>query len=551
MKMFRWMVVLALCCQGVYAAVGTPISYQGYLEESDKSADGLYDMEYRLYDAQNGGMQVGSAIARTGINVKKGIFSQQLDFGDVFDGTSLWLEVKVRHAGSGNYETLSPRQEITAAPYAQYAKKVQTVDSAAVWGSSWSGFGDGLVLQSSDAAGVRGENTVRGNKGELGGPRYAVLGTAGSTDDYAGYFNGKTEVNGTFSVDDAGEAWINIRRGSGQNGGTAYKEAGTSGTQWIFPYFRGWQSDNLIIRDESASPKRDVMTFQKGTGRIGVNTGTPSALFEVNGNIKVTEELNQSSWTHMNRPSNSLVGVTYKKASDDTTQWIFPYYGAWRSGGGALAQSDNMIVYDDTIDRDVMTFQKGTGRIAINQNSANPDAQLDVNGSVHIRGNLVVDGNITHIEKTGAVSISSAVFSCVYSDLKCAKGGGNFADDSGFSYVDGMLDWTFYVAGVNLPDGVRVTQFEVYFVNEKNKDAAVTLSLKRKHNPDQALTYMATVSADAAGGYHYKIDDTIDGAVIDNVHYTYWLSGIIDKTGTESVEVRSVRILYTYNSTDK
>jgi hypothetical protein len=45
----------------------------------------------------------------------------QLDFGAVFDGTALYLEIGVRPASGGAYTTLAPRQALTATPYARYA----------------------------------------------------------------------------------------------------------------------------------------------------------------------------------------------------------------------------------------------------------------------------------------------------------------------------------------------------------------------------------------------------------------------------------------------
>ena len=56
--------------------------------------------------------------------VVDGNFSVELDFGDVFDGRALWLQVGVRPGASiGIYTTLIPRQALTAAPYASYTGK--------------------------------------------------------------------------------------------------------------------------------------------------------------------------------------------------------------------------------------------------------------------------------------------------------------------------------------------------------------------------------------------------------------------------------------------
>jgi len=127
---------------------------------------------------------------------------------------------------------------------------------------------------------------VYGRADGTGSYNYAIYGDAGSsTTNYAGYFLGKTTVSGgDFELTSlTGENWLSFVRGFDQNAGFAFKEYSAGDTQWIFPYFRGWQSDNLIIRDEPAH--RDVMTFQAGTGRVGIGTSTPSTLLHVAGTI--------------------------------------------------------------------------------------------------------------------------------------------------------------------------------------------------------------------------------------------------------------------------
>ncbi len=83
---------------------------------------------------------------------------------------------------------------------------------------------------------------------------------------------GTTTPGSKFEVYNNGLA-VDIRRGTNDLGGIMFHEVGTSNTQWIFPFFRGWQSDNLIVRDDDASI--DVMTFQYGTGKVGIGAQSP------------------------------------------------------------------------------------------------------------------------------------------------------------------------------------------------------------------------------------------------------------------------------------
>lgn len=101
------------------ASVGTGFTYQGDLTDGGSPANGSYDFEFELYDAASSGSQVGSTVSKDDVAVSDGRFTVELDFGDVFDGTALWLGIAVRDGSStGAYTALSPRQALTPAPYA-------------------------------------------------------------------------------------------------------------------------------------------------------------------------------------------------------------------------------------------------------------------------------------------------------------------------------------------------------------------------------------------------------------------------------------------------
>lgn len=105
-------------------AVTTAFTYQGRLTDGGPAADGAYDFTFRLFDDASAGSPVGSLLTKDDVAVSGGLFTVQLDFGDVFNGTALWLEIAVRPGASiGAYTTLSPRQALTATPFAIYASK--------------------------------------------------------------------------------------------------------------------------------------------------------------------------------------------------------------------------------------------------------------------------------------------------------------------------------------------------------------------------------------------------------------------------------------------
>ncbi len=102
------------------SSMGTTFTYQGYLTTSDHPVEGNCDMQFSLWTEAAAGTQVGATLDRLAVPLSKGRFTVQLDFGSVFDGTAYWLKIAVRcPAGSGSYTDLTPRQALTAAPYAQ------------------------------------------------------------------------------------------------------------------------------------------------------------------------------------------------------------------------------------------------------------------------------------------------------------------------------------------------------------------------------------------------------------------------------------------------
>jgi trimeric autotransporter adhesin len=131
-------------------AVGSAFTYQGRLTQGGKTAEGLYDFIFDLYDAKNGGALL-SSVALEAVPVSGGHFTVVLDFGiEVFSGGDRWLEVRVRGAGgSGGYTRLSPRQELRAVPYALYAATAPWSGLVGLpeWAAGGYAAGSGLALE--------------------------------------------------------------------------------------------------------------------------------------------------------------------------------------------------------------------------------------------------------------------------------------------------------------------------------------------------------------------------------------------------------------------
>lgn len=191
------------------APAGTAFTYQGKLAQGGTPVDDTCDLRFILYDAETGGSQVGPIQEHTGISVTTGLFTiPDLDFGsDAFTGEARWLDVAVKCTGDEKYATLSPRQALTATPYALYALNLPDHDH---WGERWSGSGTGLAL-SGGTIGLQGIGTTYGlygstdskdGRGVYGlasansGTTYGVYGSAESPNG-RGLFGIATAITGT------------------------------------------------------------------------------------------------------------------------------------------------------------------------------------------------------------------------------------------------------------------------------------------------------------------------------------------------------------------
>ncbi len=132
--MKRNKIILLLILYGFMAnaiPLDTSFTYQGELKNSAGIAyNGLFDFRFEAFDAslENTGFSFGFFIADD-VQVTDGIFTTQIDFdGGAFFGDKVWLEISVRDGNStGGYQTLLPRQQVTATPYASHASFAQNI----------------------------------------------------------------------------------------------------------------------------------------------------------------------------------------------------------------------------------------------------------------------------------------------------------------------------------------------------------------------------------------------------------------------------------------
>ena len=114
--------------------LGTSFTYQGQLSNSAGPVSGSCDFQFSLWDAASAGSQVGATVAANAVTVSNGLFMVTLDFGaSPFGGEARWLLIAVRcPAGSGAFAQLSPRQALTAAPYALTSRSTGAIQGRAI-----------------------------------------------------------------------------------------------------------------------------------------------------------------------------------------------------------------------------------------------------------------------------------------------------------------------------------------------------------------------------------------------------------------------------------
>ena len=110
-------------------------TYQGRLHDSGDPADGLYDIQFTLFDQSDPNISVakGPVLEEDDIELVNGYFQTELDFGEgIFNGDMRWLEIAVRPGSAtepNEYVILEGRQQLTAGPYAVHAASADNATS--------------------------------------------------------------------------------------------------------------------------------------------------------------------------------------------------------------------------------------------------------------------------------------------------------------------------------------------------------------------------------------------------------------------------------------
>ena len=228
-RWFRTMSVAALLAASTampaLAQIGTAITYQGRLELAGAVVNSTVDLQFRLFTSPTGSTQVGTTQNFSNMPLTDGLFTVPLDFGaGAFNGEARHLEIAVRApAGTGNFVILTPRQSLTAAPY---ALKVPGVDGHSLDAADGSPT-DALFVNSGGDVGI-GTTSPLGRLDVRSGNNSYVrvdnvngdLHMNGGTDKVAGVYNDSAGVDARMDFIVNGGAHMVVNGGGGVGVGT-------------------------------------------------------------------------------------------------------------------------------------------------------------------------------------------------------------------------------------------------------------------------------------------------------------------------------------------
>ncbi len=479
---FGLAMVVCLAQVGRAGPMGTAWTYQGRLIDNNSPADGLYDFQFRLYDANSDGNQVGSDVNEHNVDVIDGYFTVELDFGNsAFDGDARWLGIGVRPGDQNDpnaYPPLSPRVELAPTPYALHTRWF-LVDEA---------------LNNIFAGEGAGANNTTGNYNAAMGTSALNSNTTGSYNSAMGYqalfYNTTGNYNSAMGL---GALYLNTGGWNSAMGHSAlgfnttgnyntamgyranlYNQQGSRNT--IIGYqagrgtgshnksgnvFLGYQagieetgSNKLYIANSDVDPPLIYGDFS--TGNVGIGTTAPEGKFSIKGNGSGGDVLASfdNSFQRVFTMAENGVTVFGAASPDFSSPWsLLQVHGNMKlssdsfaalsinlhneagSGRNYAIQSDmsgNFLIRDKTASQNRLAISS-SGNVGIGTTS--PTAKLTINGAILRDGSTMYGANSnTHINL--GTSSTTGTNGQDYSSATVSGGSDNTASE-GWATVGG------------------------------------------------------------------------------------------------------------------
>lgn len=227
----------------------------------------------------------------SGIAVHEGLFIVEIDFGTgVFGSNARWLEIAVRSpSGSGSFVVLSPRQQILAAPVAQFALNV---DGSTVTNLNASNISSGTLPNAalSGAYGGAVSFTNPSNSFSGGGSGLTNLnasnlatGTLGSGRLAGAYSNAVTFSNASNVFTGNGAGLTNLNAGNISSGTLGLARGGTGAT-----------SASAALSNLGGASLNAPNSFMQGPQTLVA--GAPGTISLIVSNLTVSPTANLQEW---------------------------------------------------------------------------------------------------------------------------------------------------------------------------------------------------------------------------------------------------------------
>ena len=259
--------------------LGDAFTFQGQLKENGNPGNAEYDLKFRLYNAVGGpGGQIGGEVTVDDWPIVDGQVTVQLDFGPgIFNGDKRWLEIDVRPgASSGPYTTLSPRQELTPAPYALYA-----LDGPG-GGGHWTLSGGGHIYNNNSGNVGIGTSTPFSELHVAGGGAFRLQ-EEGNAESYTLLEDRQPGQLRLYKYANVGASLIDINpmplEGIGSAAIRFFRETESTGAKWV-GFHRGNNTNEVSA---AIGVDGGHSFFQLNGGNFGIGLADPAAKLEVVG----------------------------------------------------------------------------------------------------------------------------------------------------------------------------------------------------------------------------------------------------------------------------
>jgi hypothetical protein len=308
---------------GFAQGVDHSFTYQGEIHSLGSPAAGLHDLRFSLFGSAGGNDQVGSTLCVNDLEVIGGRFTVRLDFGQQFPGAARFLEMQVRADDGADcsdltgFDVISPRQEITGAPYAAYSLNAGLLNGQD---------GNFYLNASNLTTGTIADTRLSGNVARLNAPN--VFAGPLSAQSFAG--NGAALVG--LNAANISTGALDIARLPG-------------GGAWNLASNLNIDSGTLFI--------------DQASNRVGIGTSSPSHTLSVAGPISVGAIYSVgSAATHAQGTH-----IEWNKFSGDGATWIMNQKGLGL-GGIWFGEVDNANNFTAGMSLAANGFLTVTGRVS-------------------------------------------------------------------------------------------------------------------------------------------------------------------------------------------